>query len=705
MINQFCRKSTQSYFTLFRGMLFRFSYMLLIINICQTEALSEDGNKEIINYDEIKVTNLVEVEVKPLRIPLPDGINLHACMWYPISIEQGEKFPVLLWYDPYAAGCKQSERFTSYAKAGYVVMYVHIRGTGLSEGVFPDREYSTQELDDAIYIIGWLSKQVWSTGNVGMFGESWSGFNALQVAMRKPPALKAIIAAVATENIYHEDVRFTDGIPVFSDWTIIADTRLIFPPSGMNPFDEQTLRNRFDQDPWSLIYLKQQRDGEFWRIKNRFITKSELIEIPTMMIGGWYDGMRTAILRTMKNIKAPFKAIVGPWDHSYRHPEPKVDIVSYTLKWWDYWLKGIQNGVLDEPSLHVYMRKAYQPGPRTAAHPGFWTAISNWPPAGYNEKLFYLQTDRKLSGKPNKSDIHKLKYVPNTGIQAGIWWGDIMPDQRPADAYSLVYETEPFEEEINLLGMPKAKLNVSAPVPHANWFVRLCDVAPDGTVTLITGAGKNGTHRNSSEHPEPLIPDEPFELEIQLHFTSWIFEPGHKMRVVISNAQWPAFWTTPYNMTTSLMIGGNNPSYIIIPVVAEIDFELSEPVAKSLGSFNLTKEEALKFPPSTGAGWIGPAKIERDEINGCTTVSYTVGSTSKIYVEYQSWDNEPHKARYFGSLSVTTKWNEDNVILRGETEVISDSTNFYYKHSRKLFRNDDVIREKFWEDIIPRDFQ
>lgn len=639
-----------------------------------------------------------------IRIPLPDGVELHACLWLPPSAGPGQRYPVLFKTDPYAGSCGEEEMFESYARAGYAVVYAHVRGTGRSAGVFPEREYSEQELDDAVQAIGWLSRQAWSTGAVGMFGESWSGFNAIQVAMRKPPALKAIVAAVATEDLYHEDARFADGLLVLSDYTIVADVRLIYSPEPEDPFDETTLRSRFDRPPWSLLYLRHQRDGEFWRRERRLDPDPGAWQVPTMMVGGWYDGYRSAVLRSMQRLRVPFKAVVGPWDHGMRFPAPEADLTAATLRWWDHWLRGVENGVLEEPALHAYMRRPYRPGPSTAARPGEWRAVTAWPPEGYRERSLAFTADRGLRDEAGKDATHLLRYVPSSGVQAGIWWGDPMPDQRPADAYSLVYESDPLDDEIQILGQPRANLRASADAPLAHWTVRLSDVAPDGTVTLVTGAAKNGAHRRSSADPELLTPGEVLDLEVPLHFTSWVFEPGHRIRVAVSNALWPMFWPSPHPMTTSLEVGRHG-SRIELPTVPPADPEEARRAARAVGSVNLGAEAARAVPAANGAGWIGPARVVRDEVEGTTTVSYGVGTISRITAEYQTWDDDPARARYLGTLRVVRPWRDGTMELYGETEVVSDATTFHYRHQRRLLRDGQVVRERTWREDVPRDHQ
>ncbi len=309
-----------------------------------------------------------EIKQQQMYVPMKDGVKLWACMTYPVAKKKKEKFPGLLVMDPYAEDCtlkRYNEGFL--AGNGYVVCTFHVRGSGKSEGKLFDREYSEQEIQDALTIIDWLSKQPWSSGTVGMYGGSWSAFNALQTAMRKPKALKAIISYVGTEDLYNEDVHYADGILRFDDYLILADMFSYTPPP-LDALDEAILQNRFDQVPLSLTYLKQQRDGDFWRKKIRLNINPDTLKVPTFMIGGWYDGYRSAILRALQYMKAPAKAIVGPWDHSTESPQPSATLTKFELRWWDYWLKKKQTGIMNDPDLTVYMEGLTRRNPRLLKH-------------------------------------------------------------------------------------------------------------------------------------------------------------------------------------------------------------------------------------------------------------------------------------------------------------------------------------------------
>ena len=172
-----------------------------------------------------------EIALQEAWIPMPDGVRLSADVFLPTGGEAGEKFPVLLEYLPYRKNEKRDRNYSLYSyfvERGFVVARVDIRGTGNSEGRTIPYEYSEIEQEDGDVVIDWLSRQPYSNGNVGMFGISWGGFNAIHMAMRNPPALKAIIAVAATDDLYQDDVHYIDGIPRLAEsWQMSHD-----PPTG-----------------------------------------------------------------------------------------------------------------------------------------------------------------------------------------------------------------------------------------------------------------------------------------------------------------------------------------------------------------------------------------------------------------------------------------------------------------------------------------
>ncbi len=167
------------------------------------------------------------VELKKTWIPMRDGVRLAVTLYMPAGLKAGVRVPALLEYLPYRKDDDEAVRdygtHAYFARRGYVGARVDIRGFGNSEGTPPDREYSQQEQRDGEHVIAWLASQPWSNGNVGMLGISWGGFNSIQMALRKPPALKAILAVAATEELFKEDVHYMDGIFHVDEFELTMD--------------------------------------------------------------------------------------------------------------------------------------------------------------------------------------------------------------------------------------------------------------------------------------------------------------------------------------------------------------------------------------------------------------------------------------------------------------------------------------------------
>jgi predicted acyl esterase len=668
-----------------------------------------------------------KVEMREAWIPMPDGVRLAADLWMPAGGRRTERFPVLLEYLPYRKTEGRGDRYGLYAYfvcRGYVVARVDIRGTGSSEGRLVEHEYSDREQEDGEAVIAWLARQPFATGKVGMFGISWGGFNSIHMAMRNPPALGAIIAVDATDDLYQDDVHFMDGGIHVDSWEMSMDLANAMPGAPDYVIDEAFFANRFDTTPWMFTYKRRQRDGPFWD-RTALKTRYESIRVPTFVIGGWYDGYRDSVPRMLEHMKAPVKAMIGPWSHCWPHdayPKPGMEWRREAVRWFDHWLKGRDTGIMDEPRLAVYVRRWHPPGPRLEEAPGEWRFEDGWPIARVREQVFHPRADHTLlsgDGAAGPGANHPLRYVPTTGVEIGgpvMWWGDVAPDQRPADAYSLVYDTAPLSDQVEILGLPHAILNVSANAPMAHWFARLSDVAPDGTVTLVAGAGFNGTHRDSARDPKPIEPGRPFTLDIEMHVTSWIFAPGHRIRLAVSNAMWPMIWPTPYAMTTTLHLGGASGTRLVLPVVPPA----AAPAERPRPAFAAPEpDEALKgfgtLETGTASGYGEIESIERfPAAGGAARVKATNGGGVRYpwgnernteSIVHEARDDRPEATSVTGDYTTTVSLPDR--ALRWEAHVVfrSNRETFFLTYTRRLLRDGVLVREKTWTDAIPRDFQ
>jgi putative CocE/NonD family hydrolase len=644
-------------------------------------------------------------------IPMKDGVRLAVTLYMPDDHGAKQRFPALLEYLPYrkddGTAFRDYGNHAYFAKRGFVGARVDIRGFGASGGTPTDREYSAQEQQDGDAIIAWLARQPWSNGKVGMFGISWGGFNSIQMALRKPPALKAILAVEATEELFTEDVHDMDGVFHFDEFELTMD--LDQGRSGAPDFslDESVIGPRMDSSPWSLNYLKHQHDDAFWRAP--IVHPIEQLQVPAFLIGGYQDGYRDSIPRMLEKVKAPLKAWIGPWNHNFPNGSdygPLYEWRDQAVRWFDYWLKGRDTGVLQDPRLLVYIQHSHPPDSQLKEVPGEWRA-DEWPPRGLAPTTFYLQPEHRLATQDQQTGRDDLRYVPSIGVEAGFWWGELLTDQRPIDAYSLVYDSDVLGDDVAILGRPRVTLQAAADAPLANWFVRLSDVAPDGQVTLVTGAGINGAQRNSTSHPEDLVPGKVYPLSIDLHLASWVFPKGHRIRIAVSNALWPMLWPTPYPMTTSLMMGGSEASRVVLPRI---------PVHGTAVPA-LAKPEPIEEPPGITEGhapWPGEWTVLRDEANqrssvvwqGKTTASFPWGPFDHSErIAYDVDDQHPEAAKVQGDSDYNQTVDGHVLTWRGHHELSSDAHTFFYKYTRTLLRDGSVVRSKTWTDSVPRDHQ
>ena len=289
-------------------------------------------------------------------IPTRDGTRLSARIWLPEHACADSPVPALLEYLPYRKGdwtaVRDAQRHPWYAAHGYASVRVDLRGSGDSEGVLLD-EYAPAELSDGVDVIEWLAAQPWCTGKVGMFGISWGGFNSLQIAALRPPALKAIVTVCSTDDRYADDVHYFGGAVLGIDmlgWsaTMLATTALPPDPERVGDWREQWEQRLDALVPFVDTWLAHQERDAYWR-HGSVCEDYAAIEAPVLAVGGWADPYRNTVLRLLSGLSCPAKGIIGPWAHQYpdidRPPGPRIGFLQETLRWWDRWLRDMPNGV------------------------------------------------------------------------------------------------------------------------------------------------------------------------------------------------------------------------------------------------------------------------------------------------------------------------------------------------------------------------
>jgi putative CocE/NonD family hydrolase len=564
---------------------------------------------------------------RDVRIPMRDGKTLSADLTRP-DVAGAERFPILVEYHPYR---KDDVTWSGHdahwylAERGFICIRLDVRGTGGSDGVNTD-EYVPQEQEDGYDAVEWLAKQPYSNGCVGMFGTSYGGFTAVQVAMNRPPHLKAIAPMYATDDRYTDDCHYTPGgnMRMYYDvgtygGNMVAMNALPPIPELAGPDWAELWKTRLEQnEPYLPKWLHHQTRDNYW-LAASLRPDYGRIECPTFLIAGWRDGYVNAMWRMYDRLKCPKKLLVGPWVHTRPHastPGPRINHFDEMAKFFAATLRPDPQPQPGPPVV-TYLQEYAPPSRTLETTPGSWRADADFAPYGSETATFYLAGEGKLeteSAAKRQATVIEFDYVPTVGIQNGFWSAGgitfyLADDQRADEAYSLNFTSAPLERDTTLLGWPKVTLFAESSAKVATFVVKLSDVAPDGKSALITDGSLNGTRRNSLEEPEDLTPGEVYELDIPMQPTGWVLAKGHRLRVSISGSDFPNLWPTPERAHNKIHLGGKRLSQITLPVVGASKLPAPEfeppPTLKKFGT---------SFPEQPSQ------KIEIDQITGDVSV-------------------------------------------------------------------------------------
>jgi hypothetical protein len=656
-------------------------------------------------------------ELENVWIPMPDGCRLAARIWMPVDAED-KPVPAILEYLPYRKrdGTAGRDALTHpyFAGHGYACVRVDMRGNGESEGLMFD-EYAPQEQDDALAVIEWLAAQPWSTGKVGMMGISWGGFNGLQVAARRPEALKAIITLCSTDDRYEDDIHFKGGCLIDENlgWggTMLSYSSRPPDPALVGEGWRELWLNRLENLPFfAAQWLRHPHRDAYWK-HGSVCENFDAIEIPVLAVGGWNDAYSNAIPRLLRGLRSPARAIIGPWVHKYPHfavPEPRIGFLQEALRWWDFWLKGESTRVLRDAAIRYYVMDAYRPGGFPALLPGRWVADVAWPPTGTEVHTLHL-TPQGLREKPGPDAALTVSSPQTTGLDGGeyciIWLGpEFAGDQARDDATSLVFDSGALGEAIDIVGKPAVELEFSVDRPVAFLALRLNDVWPDGTVTRITYHLFNLTHRESHEHPAALEPGRRYRARIGLDDIAWRLPEKHKLRLAISTSYWPLMWPAPEPVTLTIHAAA---SRLEVPIRRASPGE-QEPGFPPAETAPPHGEDELRAPSHV-------RETRTDPATGIVTLAIVDDFGKRRASDHGlvtgSIGRETHSIHPDDPLSArsTTHWTQElergNWQVRTEalSEMTATATDFRLKARIEAYEGDKLVFEKEFDETIPRD--
>lgn len=523
-------------------------------------------------------------------IAMPDGARLAVQLWLPAGAG-ARPVPVVLEYIPYRKRdhYRAFDDYWGQTLAQYGVAYARLetRGSGDSTGVLTD-EYLPREQHDGAEAIGWLAKQTWCNGAVGMRGVSWGGFSTLQVAALAPPALKAIMPMSASDMRYTDDAHYLGGAFALTGLKWATSFKLVTaaPPDPLISGDgwRAAWKERLDATPpIAARWLSHQTNDGFWR-QGSVALDWAAIKCPVYVVGGLVDSYGNELPRLLANLKVPRKGLYGPWQHGYPSPAtpgPALDWAWEEVRWWRHWLIGEETGIMAEPMLRVYLPDAtaaqVSPGPL----PGRWIAEPRWPSPNITTRSFYFGQGGLHDAR---APAETVRYVGDKTVGLGkVEWVPFAPTELPGeqsadDAKSTVFDTPTLIDDIALVGAPTFRVRVSADQPVAKLAVRLCEVMADGKSWLVTYGLLNLTHRNGHADPVALTPGRAYDVEIPLNFTAHRFRAGSRIRAAVSESLWPLVWPSPQVPTLQIDLGA---ARLDLPVRAGAAPNLGMPIALS----------------------------------------------------------------------------------------------------------------------------
>lgn len=576
--------------------------------------LSFSGEKSLISQPEYKIRMDLGVFV-----PMRDGVKLSSDFYFP---DAEGKFPAILIRTPYDNSTPLYDRYGKfYASRGYVVVIQDCRGRYDSEGEwypFVGEEY------DGYDTIEWIAQQPWSNGKIGMTGVSYVGFVQWMAASETPPHLTCIFSYGSPSSIYG-DTWFSFGTLYLMDavtWAFLMDGRT---NQNMGVNDWMNLR-----DHLPLISLDEflGRKIDFWKdwlshphydgywAKQGLKGRYHKIIIPTVTVTGWYDDGQHGALENYSGImregtdhaKKNARLIIGYWRHGGPYPHTNnnytklgdfdfgadalLDLEAYELRWFDYWLKGFRNNIMNEPKVKLFVMGENK-----------WRDAAEWPLPETKYTKYYFHSNGPANTEygegylnvtsPGEEPSDKYIYDPSdpvpsirggTGARGGVSSDPV--DQRVNEKRMdvLCYTSEVLKEDIEVVGPVKIILYASSSAQDTDFCGKLVDVHPNGAAYNVCYAASGlitARFRESVEKPSFIAPGKAYEYEIKLRPTGNVFKKGHRIRVEISSSDFPIFnrnlnaGKDPYTSTDSVEAhqtiyhDKEHPSHIVLPIIEE----------------------------------------------------------------------------------------------------------------------------------------
>jgi hypothetical protein len=563
--------------------------------------------------------NEIHVE-RNVPVPMRDGTILRADVYRP----QAEgRYPVLVGRVGYKLRDWLMDFYTPtgehYSRRGYVVVWQNVRGTFASEGRFhPFQDDAWGANRDGYDTVEWAASQPWSDGKVGMLGASYSGLTQYLTAPTRPPHLEALFVQMgwgsARCDMFRGGVFQLFSLPWFPLGIVLHHLQAETAPAGTAPSrtrlerDLEEIESWYRHLPlksfppvqgladWFFEWLEHPEDGPYWWPTD-FSTRYSEVDVPILHWNGWFDYRSDVTLNSFQGVRAYGRSehcrdgqrlVIGPWGHLSAPvgeldfgPDAVLDADAYRLRWYDYWLKGLDNGIMDEPPVRIFLLGANR-----------WLELEDWPPSQVTYRPIYLRegTGRSEASLNNGGLTFEppteaerpdsFLYDPQDPVPSLRTFEDPGPkDHRAVEGLMLTYTSPPLESDLTVIGPVKAVLFGLSSARDTDWVVRLCDVWPDGRSMWVCDGILRARYRDSFEREELMVPGQMYRFEVDMWATAQVFQAGHRLRVQITSSDFPWY---DRNLNTGGPFGEEvhgqaavntvfhdtlRPSHVLLPVI------------------------------------------------------------------------------------------------------------------------------------------
>lgn len=552
---------------------------------------------------------------------MKDGVNLAANVYFP---DKGDKYPVLLNVTPYVkdSAYRSSVRamIRTLVKSDYAVVHVDVRGRGNSEGTFTP---FFQEIEDGYDTIEWCGTQPWSTGAVGTFGRSYGGIAQLYpMRLGSKYHKAAFVECSPSMHPFHDCTAYAWGVfmPIMRSWQTLLTGKTNKEEIYDEGFDwEPWVAHRPMKDWYSKVgldhdILSMLPEHESYDAYMKRIWSDDMIErmsVPSYFVTGWFDDSIGGAMDHFPaltthhpdpKVRRSQKLLIGPWAHPLSapfHNDAKIGDFDYgrqsivpldkeSVRWFDYWLKGIRNGVAEEPPVRIFLMGANK-----------WMDYDEFPLSGATTKEFLLAADgpsTTLRGKGRLSETHgpsessTFVYDPSDPTPTPFWKEafqngtneDLRRIQKRNDV--LVFSSPPLKGLVNVVGMLNAELYVSTSAVDTDFVARLSDVREDGYAQRLQHGIMRLRYRNGFENPALVNPGEVVKVTVRMWGTSHQFKAGHRIRFDIASAAFPSYapnfnsgksaWEEedPVKAKQTVHHSIKHPSRLLLPILGRPSF-------------------------------------------------------------------------------------------------------------------------------------